>query len=151
MEVPLPPVAFHFTVVIAGAGSDGPDAAFQEVGGLEQVVETETVVEGGENRFVHRLPKPAASPNLTLKRGLAAADGPLATWCKATLENDFAERIEPRDVVVSLLDAEGDPVATWSCTNAWPVKWAVAGFDAAKNALAMETVELSYNVIKRKA
>ena len=32
-------------------------------------MEIETVVEGGENRFVHRLPKPVKHPNLVLKRG----------------------------------------------------------------------------------
>ncbi len=48
------------------------DAAFQEVGGLEAEIEVETVVEGGENRFVHRLPKPVKHPNLSLKRGLAS-------------------------------------------------------------------------------
>ena len=64
------PVAFHFTVAITGSGTSVPDAAFQEVGGLEAEIEIETVVEGGENRFAHRLPKPVRHPNLTLKRGL---------------------------------------------------------------------------------
>jgi phage tail-like protein len=149
-EAFAPPVAFHFTVAFAGAGPSVSDAAFREVGGLERTMGVEEVVEGGENRFVHRLPRPAAQPNLFLRRGLTAGDGGLATWCRETLERDLAKRIQPKDVVVSLLDAEGDPVATWSLTRAWPVRWAVGAFDAMRNELAIETVELAFNTIRRK-
>jgi phage tail-like protein len=143
------PVAFHFTVGIGGRGAPVHDTAFQEVGGLEAEIELETVVEGGENRFVHRLPKPVKHPNLTLKRGLTDAGSELLKWCKATLENDFSEPIAPRAVVVSLNDAEGEPVASWSIDNAYPIKWSVAGFDAMKNAIAIETMEFAYSTLRR--
>ncbi|MEL6678948.1 MAG: phage tail protein [Pseudomonadota bacterium] len=142
------PVAFHFTVTIAGT-SAAVDGAFQEVSGLEAEIEVETVVEGGENRFVHRLPKPVKHPNLKLKRGLATGSSDLVKWCKATIETDFSKPIQPKDIVVSLCDEEGDPVASWSIANAYPVKWDVGGFDAMKNEIAVETIELAYNTLKR--
>ena len=55
----------------------------------------------------------------------------------------------PKAVVVSLADAEGDPVASWSIDRAYPVKWSVGGFDAMKNELAIETMEFAYHSLKR--
>jgi len=144
------PVAFHFSVAFSGSGPSVSDAAFQEVSGLETGFETETVAEGGENRFVHQLPKPSKSPPLKLKRGLTKVSGDLAKWCKATIENDLAKTIEPKDITVSLLDEEGDPLASWTVSRAYPLKWSVGGFDAMKNELAVETIELAYATLKRK-
>jgi phage tail-like protein len=142
------PVVFHFKVSIGGANA-AEDAAFQEVSGLEAEIETETVAEGGENRFVHRLPKSVKHPNLVLRRGIAGTSSALTVWCKSVLENDFAARITPRNIDISLCDAEGDPVRSWAIGNAYPVKWAVTGFDAMKNEIAVETMELVYNTLKR--
>jgi phage tail-like protein len=144
------PVAFHFTVAVDGAGDD-VDAAFQEVSGLEAEMEVESVVEGGENRFVHRLPKAVKHPNLVLKRGVAPSGRGLAQWCAEVLEKDFSAPIKPRGVTVSLCDEDGDPLRTWAIAGAFPVKWSVGGFDAMKNAMAIETIELAYRTLKRKA
>ena len=51
--------------------------------------------------------------------------------------------------MVSLADAEGDPVASWSIGRAYPVKWSVGGFDAMKNEIAIETMEFAYHSLKR--
>lgn len=74
------PVAFQFLVTIEDAHLP-QDMAFAEVGGLDVEIEIETVVEGGENTFVHRLPKAAKHSNLVLKRGIADASSGLVRWC----------------------------------------------------------------------
>ena len=136
------PVAFHFTVAFTGSGApEVPDAAFQEVQGLETEMEVETVVEGGENRFAHKLPKPAKHPNLSLKRGLADKSSGLATWCAEVLEGGLARPVKTKAVQISLCDADGAPVASWNVANAWPVKWRAGGFDA--------MMELAYTTLKR--
>jgi phage tail-like protein len=142
------PVAFHFTVAVDGA-TGREDAAFQEASGLEAEIELETVAEGGENRFLHRLPKPVRHPNLVLKRGVAGDTSRLMTWCRDVFEKDFTQPIQPRDIVVSLCDAEGDPLRTWSIGNAFPVKWSVAGFGGTRNEVAIETMEFAYHTLKR--
>ena len=149
-EDPGPPVVFHFSVSFAGSGSQISDAAFQEVSGLEGGLETEPLAEGGENRFVHQLPKRAKQGNLTLKRGLTDASSGLVEWCRDTIEGDFSQPIQIRDVVVSLLDTEAQPVATWAVGNAYPVKWSVNGFDATKNEIAVETIELAFTTLNRR-
>lgn len=143
------PVAFHFSVALSGSSS-AVDAAFQEVSGLEKEIDLETVVEGGENRFVHKLPRPVRQANLTLKRGLTDESSDLVAWCRETIDGDFSKPVKPRDLVVSLLDEAGDPVASWGIGNAYPVRWSVGAFDAMKNAIAVETVELAYLTLKRK-
>lgn len=142
--------AFHFDVTFQGSDPDIPDTAFQEVSGLETELVTEPLQEGGENRFVHNLPKQVKHKNLTLKRALMTGDNGLVTWCKNTLEQGFGKPIKPQDLLISLRDAAGEPVASWSITNAFPVKWAAGNFDAMKNELAIETIELSYLSLERK-
>lgn len=149
MDLFDPPVAFHFSVVFVGLVPPVPDMAFQEVSGLESGIDLEPLVEGGENRFVHQLPKPAKRTNLSLKRGMTTSTSGLVQWCKSTLEGDFAEAIVPKDMTVSLLNQMRIPVASWSVGNAFPVKWSVGNFDAMKNELAVETIELAYTTLKR--
>src|SRR5258705_10792131 len=71
-----PPVGFHFRVeFVFKDNKDGDPSAevgFQEVSGLGKEVTTEELVEGGENRYIHRFPKGTKYNNLFLRRGMKA-------------------------------------------------------------------------------
>ena len=98
-----PPVVFRFTVQIAGSpGQD--DAIFQEASGISPEFDAEIHREGGENRFVHALPK-ATHPRLVLKRGIADQRSPLVRWCEAVLEAGLSQPIETKALTLRLLDA----------------------------------------------
>lgn len=140
--------AFHFGVVIGGDGSSG-DTSFQEVSGISAELELEPVNEGGENRFVHQLPKAVKNPKLVLKRGIAKSDSALVEWCKAVLENDYSEPIETKLVEVRLLNEEREPVRSWTFANAFPVNWDVESFNSTKNEVAIEKIELAYSTLQR--
>lgn len=142
------PVAFQFAVSF-GASPQDVDASFQEVAGIAPEMETEAVAEGGENRFVHQLPKAVKHPRLVLKRGIAAIDSPLVTWCREVLEGGLDQTITTRLLQVALLDGEGQPLRSWSFDNAYPVKWDIEAFNATKNEVALEKIELSYAFSKR--
>lgn len=142
------PVIFHFEVEISGKSADA-DAAFQEVTGLDVEMETKDVREGGENRFVHKLPVGIKQGNLVLKRGLADQSSDLVTWCKETLEGGLGTPIAPETVVVKLLDAEQAPIMAWTAARAYPVKWQVSGLNAMKNEIAIETIEMAYTTLTR--
>jgi phage tail-like protein len=144
-----PPVAFSFTVRIAGNAAT-VDQGFQEVSGLTAERAMTPLQEGGENRFAHKLPGPVKAQNLVLKRGLMLASSPLFTWCKATIEGDLAQPVAPKSLMVSLLDAKAKPMMSWSVVAAWPVKWVVDAFDAQKNSIAVESIELAYQRVERK-
>lgn len=143
-----PPSAFYFKVVLA-ATLGMTDTSFQEVSGITSEIETEPYTEGGENRYVHKLPKGVSHPNLILKRGIAQATSPLVIWCRSVFEGDFIKPIVPMPVLVMLMNEDKIPIRTWSFANAFPVKWEVDSFGSEKNKVAIESIELSYTYSNR--
>jgi len=122
-----PPPAFRFTVAVLGSATalsllTSIDASFQEISGIQGEFQTEEVTEGGENRFVHRLPKPAKYPNLVLKRGAVATDSFFAEWVGQTVGSGLSLPILPQNILVTLLDESADPLIAWAFVNASPVK-----------------------------
>ena len=142
-----PPSAFYFTVGFSPAGDE--DTSFQDVSGIGSEMDTEDVVEGGENRYVHRLPKGVKHSTLVLKRGIATMDSPLVTWCRDVLEADLASSIKPKEMTISLLNEFKDPIRSWSFANVYPVNWEVENFNSTKNEVAIESIELSYTTSNR--
>lgn len=146
MPAYYPPIGFHFRVVFHLDGVEETDTRFQEVSGFTAELGIEEVQEGGENRFVHRLPTRAKYGNLVLKRGWLT-DSQLIDWCRDAIENfEFT----PITVDVTLLNEEHQPVSeTLSFTRTWPVKWSVSDFKAQENSIVVETLELAYNYFTR--
>jgi phage tail-like protein len=136
-----PPLGFHFKVEFTNLNGE---YEFQSVSGLTVNLETEEIAEGGENRFKHKLPVKTSFPNLVLKRGLLV-NSALIEWCREAVE-DFT--ITPTDITISLLNEEHEPLMTWNVVHAYPVKWAMADFNAEENKLVIETIELAYNYFK---
>ncbi|MGD8777792.1 MAG: phage tail protein [Ignavibacteria bacterium] len=141
-----PPVGFHFRVEFDGISSDADDTRFQEVSGLNSELGVEELIEGGENRFSHRLPGRAKYSNLVLKRGLLVGSE-LISWCKNAIENF---EFETKTVNVTLLNEEHEPVSeTFSFINAYPVKWSISDFKSTDNSIVIETLELAYQYFRR--
>ncbi len=138
------PVAFYFEVTI---GSQ--EYAFKEVSGLSTEMETETIQEGGVNNYVHLLPKKMKHSNLVLKRALHPVSQEAVKWVKGILEGDFEMLISTRSILVKLLNSAGTAIYSWSCENAYPVKWQVETLDSEKNGILIETIEFAYSQLKR--
>ncbi len=143
-----PPPAFHFKVVFS-ATAGLSDTAFQEVSGISSEIDTEEYAEGGENRYLHNLPKAVKHPKLVLKRGIAKLSSPLVIWCKSVFEGDFMVPIVPMPILVFLVNEKGMPSRIWSFANAYPVNWEVETFNSTKNEVAIEKIELRYNYSNR--
>ena len=140
-----PPVGFHFRVDFQGLASGTLDSRFQEVSGLAVDLGVEELVEGGENRFAHRLPARPKYGNLILKRGMLK-DSALVRWCEdAVLHFQF----QPVTVNVTLLNENHEPLSAWRFERAWPVKWALSDFRAQENAIVVESLELAYSHFAR--
>lgn len=142
---PLP--AFYFKVAFA-ATLGMSDTSFQEVSGISTEIETESVMEGG-NQYGIKLPKSIKYPNLVLKRGIADMTSPLVIWCTAVMESNFSVPIVPMPVSVYLMNEEQTPVRGWAFANAYPVKWEVESFNSTKNEVAIEKIEMSYTYSTR--
>ncbi len=140
MPVYYPPVGFHFKVEFALPGLGENDVRFREVSGISLEMEEETITEGGQNRFVHKLPVRAKYPDLVLKRGMLV-DSAVRTWCQNAIEN---YDIQPTTVWVTLLNEEHQPLKTYTFVNAWPKKWNISDFNAESSEIVVETLELAY-------
>ena len=139
-----PPAGFHFRVEFGLPDATDNDTRFREVSGLTRELEDEAFNEGGENRFVHKLPSRARYPDLVLKRGLLV-DSAVRSWCERAIY-DF--EIEPIPVFVTLLNGEHEPLQSYSVLNAWPKKWSVSDFNAESSEVVIETLELAYQYYK---
>lgn len=133
-----PPLGFHFRVEF---GNIKGEFQFQSVSGLSVELETEQIAEGGENRFKHKLPVRTKFPNLVLKRGVLV-NSELIKWCRKAVEE---YEITPVNITISLLNEEHEPLMTWNVVHAYPIKWAVADFNAEESKIVIETIELAYN------
>lgn len=142
-----PPSSFYFRVVFERS-SGITDVAFQEVSGISSEIDVESVVEGGENRYVHQLPKGVKHPKLVLKRGVAKKNSPLVQWCQSVLEQ-FQIPICPKALQVNLLDGRRVPIRSWDIVGAYPVKWEVGNLESTKNEVLIETIEFSYATLTR--
>lgn len=147
MNLYYPPVSFYFSLSIAGE-TGHTEASFKEVSGLNMEMETEEIVSSGVNSFQHPVTKSPSHSNLVLKRGLLAKDSPLAQWCSTTLIGGLDNAIETKNIVVSLLNENGQPIKAWRFANAWPVKWDVSDFNSNGNELVIETLEFSYSYLQ---
>lgn len=141
-----PPTAFYFRVEFQGAPKIGT-VNFLEVSGLEMKLETARIPSGGTNEFETVFPVRVTHKDIILKRALEPAEDTLYSWVKKCMT--LYTRIQPRDVLISLMDADEKPVASWSCTHAYPVSWDVSNFNAMENKLAIETLTLTYKLLER--
>lgn len=134
MATPYPLVKFHFQVEWGGT-----KIGFTEVSGLD--VETEVVEyrEGSSKEYSKiKMPGMQKYSNLTLKRGTFKSDNEYFAWWNSVKLNT----IERRDITISLLNEEHEPVVTWKIKNAWPSKIQSTDLKADGNEVAIESMEI---------
>jgi phage tail-like protein len=133
-EYPLP--QFHFEVQWGGTR-----IGFTEVTGLE--VSTEKIeYRDGASKEYHKIRMPGMQTfgDLTLKRGIFAADNEFYDWWNTVSLNT----IERRDITISLLNESHEPVVIWKVKNAWPSKVTSTTLNASGNETAIETLVLAH-------
>jgi phage tail-like protein len=131
-EYPIP--KFHFQVEWGGTR-----IGFTEASGLD--VETEVIeYREGSSPEYHKIKMPGMQKfgNITLKRGTFATDNEFYTWWNSVKLNT----IERRDITLSLLNENHEPVVVWKVKNAWPTKVQSTDLKADGNEAAIETLEL---------
>lgn len=134
MATTYPLVKFHFQVEWGGT-----KIGFTEVSGLD--VESEVVeYRDGASREYSKLKMPGMQKysNITLKRGTFKSDNEYFNWWNTVQLNT----IERRDITISLLNEEHEPVVTWKVKNAWPTKVQSTDLKADGSEVAIESMEL---------
>lgn len=131
---PLP--VFHFNVEWGGT-----NLGFSEVSGLTQEVQVIEYRDGLSPQYsVIKMPGIRKYNNITLKRGIIKGDNEFFQWLNTVSLNT----IERRDLTISLLNENHEPVMTWSILQAFPVKVEGPGLKASGNEVAVESIELAH-------
>ncbi|MDQ2088746.1 phage tail protein [Marimonas arenosa] len=133
-EYPIP--KFHFQVDWGGT-----KIGFTEVSGLEVSTEKIEYRDGVSPEYVKlQMPGMQTQSQITLKRGIFAGDNEFYDWWNTVALNT----IDRRDITISLLNEEHDPVVVWKVKNAWPTKVTSTDLNSTGNEVAVETLELAH-------
>jgi len=141
-------VNFHFKVSFkfTGQANDNIDIRFQSVSGLDSTLDTETIKEGGENRFEHVIPVRRKYGPLVLKRGLLKpGNSKLTDWLKEAFDNELV--LPLRSLDISLLNPDHEDLMRWRVNNVWPRSWKIGELNADRGEVLIETLELNYNTL----
>lgn len=131
-DYPLP--KFHFQVQWGGT-----KIGFNEVTGLEVESEVIEYRDGSNNEYTMlKMPGMQKYANLVMKRGVFASDNEFFDWWNSVELNE----IERRDLTISLLNEEHEPVMVWKVKNAWPTKITSTDLKADGNEPAIDTIEV---------
>ena len=123
----------------------GTSTGFMHVSGLDSKVDVLEYREGNsasETRI--KAPGKPTFTNLVL-RNPASDMAEMWEWYKLTLRNSP----ERRDIIVSILNANHEPVITYKFRNAWPCAWRGPVLEAGDKAVAVEEVEIAYEEMIR--
>ncbi len=133
-EYPLP--VFHFKVDWGGTKIE-----FSEVSGLNIEAQMIEYRDGASPEYTMRkMPGLVKYGNITLKRGIFKNDNDYYKWLNTIKMNT----VERRDITISLLDEEHNPVMVWKVKNAFPVKIEGPGLKASGNEVAIESIEVAH-------
>lgn len=133
-QYPLP--VFHFSVQWGGTR-----IGFSEVSGLTQENQVIEYREGSSPEFsVQKLAGLRKVSNITLKRAVIKGDNEFFNWLSTVRLN----KVERRDIVISLLNEEHQPVVVWTVHNAFPCKVEGPALKASGNEVAIESIELAH-------
>lgn len=137
-------VNFHFSVEFS-IGSKDIDVRFQSVSGLDSTIDTESIKEGGENRFEHVIPVRRKYGPLILKRGLLKpTDSGLTRWLQDAFEHEIINPLAA--VTIKLLNEDHTTsLLYWTISNVWPRSWKIGELNAEQGNVLIETLELNYN------
>ncbi|MGJ7506589.1 phage tail protein [Variovorax sp. GT1P44] len=132
---------FKFRVQIDGISKAG----FREVSGLDAATDAVDYREGDGDSIL-KLAGLKKFSNITLKRGITD-DKDLWKW--RTMVMDGKIKDARKDGQIVLLDDEGNEAAEWTFTAGWPTKWTGPTFNATANEVAIDTIEIAHEGLKR--
>ncbi|MFH8251263.1 phage tail protein [Microbacterium sp. B2969] len=112
--------AFNFIVKLGDqGGEDQIVGGFSDVSGLGNEIKYSDYRNGNDpENHVRKVPNINSTDDVTLKRGVIG-DPRLFLWLKAQREGD----LDPRTVVITLMDEARQDVCSWTLQRAQPKKW----------------------------
>lgn len=102
--------------------------------------------EGSEEPRLRKLSGLNKFGNVTLKWGTTDSLE-FFNWRKLVMQGKMKDA--RKNMAVILMDEEGNPAARWEFENAWPNKYDPADLNAKGNDVAIESVEIVHEGMKR--
>lgn len=132
--------AYYFSVHIEGENIE--DNFFRSVSGLKSESEVQEIAEGGVNTTTHKLIGRTKFPNIVLKKGFTGP--PFTLWkMRKRYLNDGGRALKRFSGVIVQKGPNGTQ-AKWTFTDGWICKWEGPDFDASKNEVSIESVEIAH-------
>ena len=119
-------------------------AGFQEASGLDSSTASIDYREGTDPNHVRKLTGLTTFTAVSLKRGVTDSDE-LWKWRQSVVDG----KADRRNGSIVLLDDAGQEKLRWNFINAWPSKWTGPSFNASSAAVAIETLELTHEELKK--
>jgi phage tail-like protein len=129
---------YHFAVEIDGVQG----AFFRSCTGLASEAEVVPVQEGGLNTTEHKLMGRTKYGNIILKQGFA--NGSLFHKRQSFVNDDLGVPLVRFNGTVIQFGPGGQRAHSWQFTHAWICKWEGPEFDASKNEISVETIEIAH-------
>ncbi|MCW4031190.1 MAG: phage tail protein [Candidatus Bathyarchaeota archaeon] len=102
--------------------------------------------EGNEPAYLRKLPGLTKHGNLTLKHGIANSLE-IYNWLKLVKQGKIASA--RKNITIILKDEKGNDAARWAFSGAWPSKYDAPDLTAKGNDVAIETLEISFEMMER--
>lgn len=131
---------YNFLIEIDGITRGG----FRECSGLDSAQDPIDYREGNEGLTVRKLPGLVKYSNITLKWGITD-DFELLDWRQKAAEGT----VERKNDSIILLDDTGEEKARWNFREGWPTKWTGPSLNATGNEVAIETLEIVHEGLKK--
>jgi phage tail-like protein len=132
---------YNFLVEIDGITRAG----FRECSGLDSSQDPIEYREGNEKSLsARKLPGMVKFSNITLKWGITD-DAELWEW----REKAVVGKVERRNFSIVLLDDAHEEKVRWNFREGWPTKWTGPSFNATGAEIAIETLEIAHEGVKK--
>ena len=130
--------AYYFTVEVEGLQS----AYFRSCTGLKSESEVVEVAEGGLNTTTHKLIGRTKFPNIVLKQGFS--NSTLWNMRDAFLKDEPGANLKRFNGTIIQMGPGQRKVAKWRFEKGWVCKWEGPDFDASKNEVSIESIEIAH-------
>jgi phage tail-like protein len=120
----------------------------RSISGLNQVMDTQDIWEGGASGQYRTLPGKKHWPNLVLQGVVAQQETSFFDWFDSVQIGTIA--LSRANGLIKLKQGDGTkPVATWEFVGAFPIKYSGPTLDTHSALLAFETIELTHQGLER--
>jgi phage tail-like protein len=133
--------AYYFSLQVDGI----VDAFFRSCSGLKSEAEVQELAEGGLNTTTHKLVGRTKFPNIVLKQGFAGHElfRLRSLWLNDSLGAPLGVKGQRITGIITQMGPRNAKLQ-WKFVEGWICKWEGPDFDASKNEVSVESIEIAH-------